>query len=110
MFVLCIPAMGMFVSLLTSASITEGQEVETTLQVNSSLKNQLIISTVLLIPGLFIIVKVCLDPFKMVHNDGTITSHMNMDVFYCICFGLVAGLIIGYVTEVMTSYSYKPVT
>jgi H+-translocating diphosphatase len=30
-----------------------------------------------------------------------------MDVFGCIAFGLVAGLIIGYVTEVMTSYSYK---
>jgi len=32
-----------------------------------------------------------------------------MDIFWCIAFGLVAGLIIGYVTEIMTSYSYRPV-
>ncbi len=72
--------------------------METTLQVHTSLKNQLIISTVLLIPGLLLIAYVCLDPFKMVHNDGSITNHTHIDVFYCICFGLVAGLIIGYVT------------
>lgn len=90
--------MGMFVSLATSAIITEGQEVESTQQVHSSLKNQLIISTALLIPGLLLVVYVCLDPFKMIHNDGSITQHSYMDVFYCICFGLVAGLIIGYVT------------
>lgn len=29
------------------------------------------------------------------------------DIFGCIAVGLVAGLIIGYVTEVMTSYQYK---
>lgn len=45
----------------------------------------------------------------MLHNDGSISEHDPKDVFYCIVFGLVAGLIIGYVTEVMTSYSYNPV-
>lgn len=31
------------------------------------------------------------------------------DVFWCIALGLIGGLIIGYVTELMTSYQYKPV-
>ena len=30
-----------------------------------------------------------------------------MEIFLCLAFGLVAGLIIGYVTEVMTSFSYR---
>ena len=40
------------------------------------------------------------------------TDHHNktpFDVFMCISIGLVAGLIIGYFTEIMTSYTYKPV-
>ena len=31
------------------------------------------------------------------------------DIYICVVGGLVSGLIIGYFTEVMTSYSYKPV-
>lgn len=95
---LCIPAIGIFVSLATSAIITEGNEVESTEQVHNSLKNQLIISTVLLIPGLLLVTWASLNDFKMIHNDGSITNHTPMTVFYCIAFGLVAGLIIGYVT------------
>lgn len=45
----------------------------------------------------------------MIHNNGEVTENKPFDVFSCVAFGLVAGLIIGYVTEVMTSYSYAPV-
>lgn len=31
------------------------------------------------------------------------------DVFLCVGIGLIAGLVIGYFTEIMTSYTYKPV-
>jgi H(+)-translocating pyrophosphatase len=108
-FVLCIPAMGILISLATSAFITEGAEVESSQQVNLGLKNQRIISTILLIPGIFVICWLCFDDFQFVKNTGLITNHDSTDVFLCVVFGLVAGLIIGYVTEVMTSYSYKPV-
>lgn len=109
MFVLSIPAVGILVSVVTSAFITEGEEVDMPEKVNSSLKNQLIISTALLLPGLYIITSLGFGNFKMVHNDGKVTNNNAFDIFSCISFGLVAGLIIGYVTEVMTSYSYKPV-
>ena len=36
-----------------------------------------------------------------------IHTKYSSDIFGCIAIGLVAGLIIGYVTEVMTSYSYR---
>ena len=78
-------------------------------KVNSSLKNQLIISTVLLLPGIYIITSLGFSDFKMHKNDGSVNNNNAFDVFSCISFGLVAGLIIGYVTEVMTSYSFNPV-
>lgn len=45
----------------------------------------------------------------MKHNTGEVTHHTHWTVLGCAVIGLVGGLIIGYVTEVMTSYSYKPV-
>ena len=33
-------------------------------------------------------------------------TKLHVDVFSCVSVGLIAGLIIGYVTEIMTSYSY----
>ena len=67
-FVLSIPAVGILASVITSASITEGEEVDMPEKVNSSLKSQLIISTVLLIPGLYIICSLGFGDFKMMMN------------------------------------------
>ena len=47
--------------------------------------------------------------FKFVPNSGPELERNPFDIFGCIGIGLVAGLIIGYVTEIMTSYQYKPV-
>ena len=108
-FVLAIPAVGIWCSIITSRLVTEGENVTTDEGVNSSLKNQLIVSTVLLIVGLFIICSLGIEGFNMTGHSGDVKSHTYMSVFLCIAFGLVAGLIIGYVTEVMTSYAYNPV-
>lgn len=78
-------------------------------QVTSSLKNQLVISTILLVPSLLFITSVGINDFNMKHNNGNVSHHTHWHVFGCISIGLVGGLIIGYVTEIMTSYSYKPV-
>lgn len=45
----------------------------------------------------------------MLHNNKSVSDHTFLDVFLCIWIGLIAGMIIGYVTKVMTSYAYKPV-
>lgn len=47
--------------------------------------------------------------FKFISNDQKEHEKECIDIFGCVAFGLVAGLIIGYVTEIMTSYSYVPV-
>lgn len=73
------------------------------------MKKQLIYSTVLLIPLIWLISAFAFGNFTFIDNSGTKYAKTTFDVFSCITFGLVAGLIIGYVTEIMTSYSYKPV-
>jgi len=46
--------------------------------------------------------------FKYRSGDN-INSKSASDLFLCLSLGLVGGLAIGYVTELMTSYTYKPV-
>ena len=45
----------------------------------------------------------------MITNEANKTPKKANEVFFCISIGLVAGLIIGYFTEIMTSYTYRPV-
>jgi Na+/H+-translocating membrane pyrophosphatase len=73
------------------------------------LKKQLIYSTVLLIPLIWIAASFAFGDFVFIDNAGIQSPKTTFDIFSCIIFGLVAGLIIGYVTEIMTSYSYAPV-
>ena len=70
---------------------------------------ELIYSTVLLIPCLWVATYTVFTPFKYVHHDGSVEDKNYSDIFFCIIFGLIAGLIVGYFTEIMTSHSHKPV-
>lgn len=61
----------------------------------------------MLLPCLYILSKsVFPETFKFIDNNRVAHDKVYNDIFGCLAFGLVAGLIIGYVTEVMTSYSY----
>lgn len=73
------------------------------------MKYQLIVSTIGLLPCLWLLSTLTFDSFTFIDNSGTKFSRGSFDIFGCIAIGLVAGLIIGYVTEIMTSYQYKPV-
>ena len=72
-YVLAIPAVGIWASIATSYILTEGEEVTSDEAVNRALKNQLIISTVLLVAGLFLVFWIGLSPFKMTHHDSTVS-------------------------------------
>lgn len=49
-----------------------------------------------------------LHTFKITIGAVTLEKDYNHP-FFCLSLGLVGGLIIGYVTEIMTSYTYNPV-
>jgi len=105
-FVLLIPAIGIIVCIVVTYLITEGAEIDKAIQVENELKKQLIFSTVLLIPCLYAISNFYFpDNFYFIGNDKVVHTKAFTSIFGSITIGLVAGLIIGYSTEVMTSYS-----
>jgi len=79
----------------------EGDKVEWVL------KCQLIISTLILTPLIIAAAELCLPTNYIV--DGFATMRKPYHSWICCLCGLWSGLLIGYITEIMTSHSYKPV-
>lgn len=75
-------------------------------KIERTLKYQLIISTILLTPAIYILAYFALPPsFDFELSPGV----SSQDCFICVACGLWAGLGIGIVTEYFTSHTYKPV-
>lgn len=72
--------------------------------VESIIKWQLIISTILMTLAVFPLISFL--PENFIVNGVAATRY---SAFGCVAFGLWAGLIIGYITEVFTSNTYSPV-
>ncbi|KAJ6747356.1 PYROPHOSPHATE-ENERGIZED VACUOLAR MEMBRANE PROTON PUMP-LIKE [Salix koriyanagi] len=79
------------------------------IEIEPALKNQLIISTVLMTIGVAIVSWVALPSSFTIFNFGTQKVVKNWQLFLCVAVGLWAGLIIGFVTEYYTSNAYSPV-
>ena len=89
--------------LLTSFVATNLRPVKKEEDIESALKTQLLVSTLLMtpclyklayafLPAAFYVSGVCSRPFK---------------AFLCVGFGLWGGCLIGFVTEYYTSFSYR---
>lgn len=107
---LCITGIGVIVCLITWMFATNQEaccKIQRFSDVEKVIKFQLIISTVLLIPGLFLVA------FFVLPSSFTFTgmSHevTNIQVFICSLCGLLSGFLIGVVTEYYTSNEYHPV-
>lgn len=107
---LCITSAGIICCLITWMFATNQEsccKIRRFSDVEKVIKYQLIISTGLLIPALFLVAFLTLpDTFKLGGSDREIT---NIEMFVCSLFGLVSGFIIGAVTEYYTSNEYTPV-
>ncbi|GKF16964.1 pyrophosphate-energized vacuolar membrane proton pump [Tanacetum coccineum] len=88
---LLVSSVGILVCLITTLFATDFYEIKVVGEIQTALKKQLIISTILKTIGVAI---------KVVYN---------WQLFLCVCVGLWAGLIIGFVTEYYTSNAYSPV-
>ncbi len=105
---LMISATGILVCILVSlvalhvTTVTEKEKVESTLKI------QLILSTVLLTPALYILQIFCLpEKFEFDQGEGNFLKLENFQVSVCCIIGLWAGMIIGYFTDYYTSNSNK---
>lgn len=103
---LAITAAGIVVCFVTSFVATHLNPVRKQANIESALKKQIIVSTVLMTPAAYLLTNLLLPE---TFNASSKTGIKNYEIFFCICCGLWSGLVIGLVTEYYTSHSYKPV-
>ena len=106
-FPLLITSAGILVSFITQFFATTCIQVRED-NVESIIKWQLIISTVLMSVAVIPLILVLPETFVLDKTGLNVTS-TNWDAYYCVLSGLWSGLIIGWVTEIYTSNSYSPV-
>jgi inorganic pyrophosphatase len=110
-FPVAVSAVGVFVCILCSFLATDIKPVKAEKDVESALKLQLISTTILMIPAVYLAAETFLPPeFQLRATVGTdvLTLHP-WEAVLCVIMGAVGGLIIGLITEYYTSHSYKPV-
>lgn len=95
---LLIPTTGLLVCILTTWYLIRMKHIQDSTEVEPSLKAQLVWSTVLLVPVLWLTSYICLpEKFIMMGGDGLV-EHSYFDAYKCSLYGLLAGFIIGYFT------------
>jgi len=106
-FPLVISAVGIIASFITTFFSTACCLVNIKEDVEASLKRQLVVSTAIMTPMVFVLAYAFLpaDPFIVSTATGVKFWHVG----FCLLAGLWSGLIIGFITEYFTSHSYTPV-
>ena len=94
------------VGIVTSMSGTFFDKVKEGGNPQTALNTGELISALLMLVATFVLIRWIL-PETWTYNDVTYT---NMGVFWAVIFGLVAGLLIGFITENYTGTGTKPVT
>lgn len=102
LFPMLVNGVGIVASILALPFIRATQEDK----VEGALKNALIISTIIMLAALYPITMWAFGGSTFAVSGVTVTA---MGVFVALAAGLVAGLLIGLVTEFYTSHRYKPV-
>lgn len=109
MFPLVLTAIGIFVSIITSAIGIYINNVNEERKIESTLKYQIIISTVLLLGFLYLGAYLCYPKNYVLIDISFSKSYQAYHAYLCSIFGLVSGMLIGGFTEYMTSHTYGPV-
>lgn len=109
MYPITMIAFGIIICIITSIIGIYCNNVDEPEKIESALKYQVIISTVLLAAILYAVATVSY-PTTFIMTDVSRTKIMYpWKPYVCALMGLVSGMIIGGFTEYMTSHSYKPV-
>jgi len=104
-------AFGIIICLLVSIIAISCTDVEVEEKIESTLKIQLILSTILLIGAIYAVAYLSLPPNFQLRSTAKniIDNRTPLHAFLCSLLGLVSGLIIAAYTEYVTSHSYSPV-
>jgi len=107
-FPLMITAVGILASFITTFFATHVGRVNMH-NVESKVKWQLIISTILMTGAVYPLTYTLPTEFSFVPNYGITAVTTPNKAFFCVACGLWSGFIIGWVTEMYTSNAYSPV-
>lgn len=109
LYPLLLIAVGIIICILISTLSTNIMSVDTNNKIESTLKVQLIGSTVVLL-GITYLVCVFSFPNKFILKRGNNIDTMEIyKPYLCSIFGLISGMIIAAFTEYVTSHAYAPV-
>lgn len=103
-----ITAVGIIASFFTTFFATHIGRVNRD-NVETKVKWQLIISTVLMTAAVYPLISVLPANFDFVALSGVRTHCTPLKAFACVAAGLWSGFIIGWITEIYTSNAYSPV-
>ena len=116
---LLITAVGILICIITVLiAFATSKYINTYDRLENTIKFQMIISTVLMIPFIYLLSVTGLPKEYSIGESNIQVSSNNtnfrakvtqLDTFICPLSGLISGLLIGLITEVYTSYSYSPV-
>ena len=113
MFPLTLIAFGIIVCIITSAVGIYINNVDVEKKIESTLKYQIIISTVLLLGGCYLAAHLSYPATFTVNETNLPFSKLEekqpWHAYLCSIFGLISGMFIGAFTEYMTSHTYGPV-
>lgn len=109
MFPLVLTAFGILVCLITSSIGIYINRVNEESKIESTLKYQIVISTILLLGFLYLAAFYTFPPNYVLSDLKSTTVLHPYHAYLCAVFGLIAGMIIGWFTEYMTSHTYNPV-
>ena len=73
--------------------------------IESALKRTLVVSTILMAVAMAFLTRWALPPTFSLYGE----TYTSMGVYFCLLSGLVAGMLIGVMTEIYTSHRYSPV-
>lgn len=116
---LLITAIGILVCVITTLiAFSTSKLIQKYEQLERTIKLQMVISTILMIPFVYLLSVTFLPKEYSIGDSNSQVSTANTNfrakvtqihTFICPVAGLVSGLLIGLITEIYTSYSYSPV-
>lgn len=109
MFPLLVSATGIIICLVTSFIATHLYPVHKEAQIETALKTQLIVTTLLVVPATYILAVTFLPETFVISSVGGSVEGKAVHAFVTVVAGAIGGLIIGLITEYYTSHSYAPV-
>jgi len=111
MFPVTISAAGILVCLVCSFVATSIRPVKKESDIETVLKTQLGLTTILLTAAVYVLA-ICFLPDKFLLERASRAASITftpIKAWGCVCSGLWSGCLIGFITEYYTSHSYSPV-